>query len=88
MDEIMRQIKSFIINNFMYGAGSQLKENTSFIDSGIIDSTGILELVTFLEASFHITIESDEIVPENLGSIANIISYVKRKCADHVDSGR
>ena len=79
MNDISAQIKTFMVDNFLFGDGSGLEEGTSFLDSGIIDSTGILELVTYLEETFGISVADDELVPENLGSIANIVSYLKRK---------
>jgi acyl carrier protein len=79
LDNVIAQIKTFIVNNFLFGDAGNLKDDTSFLDSGIIDSTGILELVTFLEESFKITVEDDELVPENLGSIACIEAYLRRK---------
>ena len=77
--EYSESVRRFVVENFIFGDGSGLEEGTSFLDSGIIDSTGILELVTYLEEAFEVTVEDDEIVPENLGSIANIASYLKRK---------
>jgi acyl carrier protein len=63
---------------------SELSASQSLIDSGIIDSTGVLELVGFLEEQFDIRIEDDELVPENLDSIDNIVRFVGRKQAAHV----
>jgi acyl carrier protein len=60
---------------------SELSSAQSLIDSGIIDSTGVLELVGYLEEHFDIRIEDDELVPENLDSIDNIVRYVGRKQA-------
>ena len=79
LNDIRSQVKTFVINNFMFGDGGGLEEGTSFLDSGIIDSTGILELVSFLEESFKISVEDDELIPENLGSIAAIVGYLQRK---------
>jgi acyl carrier protein len=79
LNDIRSQVKTFIVDNFMFGDGGGLEEGTSFLDSGIIDSTGILELVSFLEEAFKIKLEDDELVPENLGSIAAIVGYLKRK---------
>ena len=56
-----------------------LPENASLLDAGIIDSTGVLELVCFLESQFAIEIADDEMLPENLDSIAAISAYVQRK---------
>lgn len=72
-------VREFIIENFLYGEAGQLREDTSFLGNSIIDSTGILELVSFLEEKFGIVVSDDEIVPENLDSLKNIDSYVSRK---------
>ncbi len=72
-------MKEFIIENFLFGDDENLTEDTSFLESGIIDSTGILELVNFLEESFEITIEEEELIPENLNSLKNINQYLRRK---------
>ncbi len=76
---LSEQIKQFIINNFLFGDASRLTEDTSFLDSGIIDSTGILEVITFLEDTFGITVNDDELLPENLDSINNLVRFIKTK---------
>lgn len=58
-----------------------LKNNDSFLDMGIIDSTGILEVIFFLEESFGIKVEDEEMVPENLDSIDNLVAFIARKSA-------
>jgi acyl carrier protein len=77
-------IKEFIVENFLFGEGNGLKDETSFLEEGIIDSTGILELVTFLEDEFSITVEDEELIPENLDSIGNVAAYLGRKIALNV----
>ena len=72
-------IRQFIIENFLFEEDENLKEDTSFLESGIIDSTGILELVSYLEENFRITVEDEELVPENLDSIANVVAYLSKK---------
>ncbi len=75
-------IKDFIIKNFLLNSASMGFSNTdSFMEKGIIDSTGILELVNFIQQSFQIEVKDDELIPENLDSIQNICSYIKRKQA-------
>ena len=76
-----QRIRKFIIENFLFEEDDNLKEDTSFLESGIIDSTGILELVSFVEETYGISVEDDEIVPENLDSISNIVAYVNKKAA-------
>ena len=81
MNEKKETIKTFIIENFLFGSEDGLKDETSFLEEGIIDSTGILELVTFLEEEFSIAIEDEELVPENLDSINNVTAFLDRKIA-------
>ena len=81
MSETKEKIKTFIIENFLFGSKDGLKDETSFLEEGIIDSTGILELVTFLEEKFSITVEDEELVPENLDSINNLTAFLERKIA-------
>ncbi len=72
-------VKEFIIENFLFGDDSQLQEDISFLDSGIIDSTGILELVSFLEETYDISIGDEELLPENLDSVENVSKYLEQK---------
>ncbi|MBC8377655.1 MAG: acyl carrier protein [Planctomycetes bacterium] len=81
MEEIVTSVRGFIVNNFMFGDDQGLQNNASFLETGIIDSTGILELVTFLEETYDIQIQDDELVPENLDSIVNIEQFLKKKLA-------
>lgn len=73
------QVRHFIVNNFLFGDGDRLQEGTSFLQGGIIDSTGILELITFLEESYGIKIQDEELVPENLDSVVKVAAFVVRK---------
>ena len=79
MSETEQKVRGFVVENFLFGKNEGLQNDTSFLDSGIIDSTGILELVSFLEEEFSITIEDEELVPENLDSISNVMAYMERK---------
>ncbi len=74
------EIRAFIVENFLMGEDStSLKGDTSFLEEGIIDSTGVLELVGFLEETYDIRVEDEELVPENLDSIDNIARYLEQK---------
>lgn len=73
-------IREFVVENFMFGEGDGLEESTSFQDGGIIDSTGILELVNFIEGHFSITVSDEELVPENLDSVQKVVQFLGRKC--------
>ncbi|PJA26350.1 MAG: acyl carrier protein [candidate division Zixibacteria bacterium CG_4_9_14_3_um_filter_46_8] len=73
-------IRQFIVENFLMGEASRLAgDKVSFLDSGIVDSTGVLELVTYVEETFGIAIEDDELLPENLDSIVNLANFVRKK---------
>ena len=80
MDSTKDILTAFIKESFLPGLpGVEFDENTSFLDSGLIDSTGVLELVDFLEESFDIEVEDSELVPENLDSITNLSRYLESK---------
>ena len=81
MTDFKATIKDFIIENFLFGDDEGLKDDISFLEEGIIDSTGILELITFLEEDFSIEIDDEEMIPENLDSINNIIAFLNKKQA-------
>ena len=73
-------IKEFIQKNFLFSEEDKdLDDSVSFLDNGIVDSTGMLEIVEFVEEEFDISIEDDELVPENLDSIKNLTGFVTRK---------
>jgi acyl carrier protein len=77
--DVEQEIRGFVIDNFLYGQPLELMPGDSLLEKGIIDSTGVLELVTFLETQYSITIEDDEVVPGNLDSIENLTAFVTRK---------
>jgi acyl carrier protein len=79
MSELKDAIRSFVVESFLFGNNENLEDNTSFLDEGIIDSTGILELVSYLEEEFSITVEDEDLVPENLDSINNVTAYLQSK---------
>ncbi|MFC1793993.1 acyl carrier protein [Planctomycetota bacterium] len=73
------KVREFVVENFLFGDGESLKDDTSFMEEGIIDSTGILELVFFLEETFSLSVEDDELVPDNMDSLQNITRFIDRK---------
>jgi len=77
--DLSREIREFIAKNFYAANVETLADDASLLDQGVIDSTGVLELVAFLERTYAIEVADDEIVPENLDSIAAIAAYVRRK---------
>jgi acyl carrier protein len=80
VDTIAREIKEFVVTNFLFGQeGDGLDEQQSFLEGGIIDSTGVLELVAFLEERYRISVADRELLPENLDSVQNVSRFVARK---------
>ena len=73
------KIRAFVVDNFLFGDGSCLKDDTSFLEERIIDSTGILQIISFLEEEFAIKIKDDEILPENLDSLNNMTAFLHSK---------
>ncbi len=77
MKAILRQ---FINDNFLFGSkAGQLSDDDSLLEKRVIDSTGVLELISFLDASFGVKVEDHELVPENLDSINRIVAFVENK---------
>ena len=74
------KVRRFIFENFLFGEqDNSLGDDDSFLEKGVIDSTGVLELVTFLEESFEIKIADEELVPENLDSVNNLLTLINKK---------
>lgn len=72
-------VRQFIIENFFVPDPDTVGDEDGLLESGVVDSTGVLEVIQFVEGRFGIAMADEEIVPENLGSIARIAAYVERK---------
>ncbi len=79
MSNLNQELRAFVIENFLFGVETDFSDDASFMDTGIIDSTGTLELIMHLENEYGITVEDDELVPENLDSINNLSRYITAK---------
>jgi len=80
MSDIQAQVRRYIEDNFLMGAGAVAPaDDASFLEHQVLDSTGFLELVTYLEETFAIAIGDDEMVPENLDSLNAVAAFVARK---------
>jgi acyl carrier protein len=77
--DIKESVRQFITKNFYVPEPDKLTDNLSFLDSGIIDSTSVLELTAFLEETFKIQVADDELLPENLDSLGSVEAFVSRK---------
>ena len=79
MSSVYDDIRNFVIQNFMFGPGAQLADQDSFLEAGLIDSTGVLELVGYLETQYGITVADDDLVPANLDSVDRVVRFVEGK---------
>jgi acyl carrier protein len=78
--ELKSQIRGFIVENFLYGEDNEnLTDEDSFLEFGLIDSTGVLELVAFVETELGVAIKDSEMVPENLDSVDAIATFVSTR---------
>ena len=80
MEEAKEKIRKYILENFMFTEDeTALSNEDSFLEKGIIDSTGMLELIAFIGDGFQITLEDDELVPDNLDSVNRVAAFIQRK---------
>jgi len=80
MENTRSVLRKFILENYLYTEDeSALKDNDSFLDSGILDSMGILEVIDLLNEAFSIEVEDDEMIPDNLDSINDLLAFIKKK---------
>lgn len=79
MDKHIQIIREFVVSNFLFGRDSGFANDASFLEQGIVDSTGVMELVAFLEKQFQIRIADEELSPENLDSVNAAAGFVAKK---------
>jgi acyl carrier protein len=79
MERLNGELRDFIVENFLFGQSSAFSDQDSFLKQGIIDSTGVVELIAWVEERYGIRVEDDEIVPDNLDSINNLRRFIERK---------
>ncbi|MEW6110135.1 MAG: acyl carrier protein [Nitrospirota bacterium] len=78
--QLKPEIRNFIVENFLYGQDDDtLSDEVSFLEKGIIDSTGVLELVSFIEENYGISVEDVELIPDNFDSLNKLSHFVSRK---------
>jgi acyl carrier protein len=91
INQITERIRKFLLNNYLFGYDEdELMNDSSFLEFGVLDSTGIIELVTFVEEEFNIQVMDYEILPENLDSVNCVSQYIfsKLNAASDVAVGR
>jgi acyl carrier protein len=79
MSKYEPDIRQYLTDQFLFGDSRPLERDVSLLDQGIVDSTGILELIHYLEEHFGIKVQDDELLPENLDTIGNICAFLERK---------
>ena len=77
--ETHARVRQFITTNFYVADPAALKDDQSLLETGVVDSTGVLEIVQFLESEFGVKVEDTEILPENVDSIARLAAFIARK---------
>jgi acyl carrier protein len=77
--QLKSDIRNFVVENFLYGKRDGLEDDVSFLEKGLIDSTGVLELVAFVEDKYGISVDDEELVPENFDSINRLSDFIIRK---------
>jgi acyl carrier protein len=76
---INEDIRFFVVENFLFGEDRGLLDDSSFIQEGIVDSTGIMQLVSYIQEQYLINIEDEELTPENLDSIRKVSAFIEGK---------
>ena len=80
MPTIENDVREFVTDNFLFGRKNvSLKGDDSLLEEGLIDSTGVLELVMFIEEKFDVSVEDEDLVPDNLDSINSLITFIETK---------
>ncbi len=81
--QIENEVRKFIMDNFMVDGENSLSDEDSLLEKGIIDSTGVLELVAFIEEAYAFKIKDEELIPENLDSIRNISKFIQNRVQEN-----
>ncbi|UWZ81921.1 acyl carrier protein [Occallatibacter riparius] len=79
LTQIDQDVEDFVVKNFLFGQQDGLTPDESLLERGVLDSTGVLELIAFLEEHYAIKVEDDDVTPDNLDSVARISDFVSRK---------
>lgn len=78
--DVKDKIKKYIAENFLFSSnGFNLDDDESFLEAGVVDSLGVVELVSFVEENYKISVPDDDIVPDNFDSVDNLAAYIARR---------
>ena len=78
-EQLRGEVRRFIEDNFLYDGADTLRDDVSLLDSGMIDSTGVLELITHLEGTYSVTFDDDELVAANFDSVDRVVRFLGAK---------
>jgi acyl carrier protein len=78
-EQIQTEVRDFIKTNFIYSDSKKLNDDESLLGSGVVDSTGVLELIAFLEGKFQVKFADNELVADNFDSVTKIVSFIQRR---------
>ena len=81
MQDVRNVVRKFLLDNFVMGSNVTIADGASFMEGHILDSTGFIELISFIEETFEVKVDDEEMLPENFDSLANIENYLGRKRA-------
>jgi acyl carrier protein len=79
VQDVIAEVRKFLLDNFVMGGDVKIADDTSFMEQHILDSTGFIELITYIEDEFDVKVGDEEMVPENFDSLRNIRAYLERK---------
>ena len=82
MTDCKTDLRNFIVENFLFGQADGLADDTSFLEQAVIDSTGVLELVAHLEATYGVKVKDEELIPDNLDSIKSVSAFLGKKLSE------
>ena len=79
MNDLRNPLRSFLVGHFLFGEDNGMADNASLLETGVLDSTGVLELVSHLEETYGFKVGDDELIPENLDSVESLVAFVQSK---------
>ncbi len=80
----IEEVRKFVVDQILFGDANRVDDNSSFSESNILDSTGILELIMFLEETYHIKIADSDLIPENLDSISKVSNFIEKQKGKYI----
>ena len=76
--DIEQEVRTFVIENFLFGRSEALKDDAPLLGN-VIDSTGVIELIGFVQERFNISVGDDEVMTDNFGSVNNVVAFIEKK---------